>query len=281
MPSGSLKASTARLIKGIFPKLWMERELHFRPNHFEDELWLVPVFCNKHKTAIDVGANMGLYSYLMAKYSKQVIAFEPNTELWPVLRRLMGRNFRLEAAALSDRSAKVIFRVDPTNTGVSTIEGKNQLTCVKDNSVVVSREIEARTLDSFDLPSISMIKIDVEGHEESVVSGARATIDRFRPILIIESEGRHNPGAPHRLAAKFFDLDYLVFYLKGGQPREFGSLRDEDIDPRNLDRGLTYINNFIFIPAEKGSIVKSMQQFCLVKHWKTRQFDYSSSPIGV
>ena len=68
----------ARIAKGIakhFPRLWMERELRFRPNHFERELWLVRFLCDPRKVAIDIGANMGVYSYFMRKFSRQVIGF--------------------------------------------------------------------------------------------------------------------------------------------------------------------------------------------------------------
>jgi hypothetical protein len=43
-----------------------------------------PSFAKKKKIAIDVGANQGQYSYYMAKFSKNVIAFEPNTDLWEI-----------------------------------------------------------------------------------------------------------------------------------------------------------------------------------------------------
>jgi len=35
-----------------------------------------------------------------------------------------------------------------------------------------------------------------------------------RPVLIVESEARHNSGAPRRLAESFLKLDYLVFYIR-------------------------------------------------------------------
>jgi hypothetical protein len=51
---------------------------------------------------------------------------------------------------------------------------------------------------------------------------------------------------------------------------EFSSLRDEDTDPRNLDRGVTYINNFIFIPAEKRSLVERMRKLLSSKESANR-----------
>jgi FkbM family methyltransferase len=264
--SGALKVRLARNLAKWFPRLWMERELHFRPQHFEPELWLVPIFCDKKKIAIDVGANQGQYSYYMAKFSRNVIAFEPNTDLWENLHRLLGRDFHVEAAALSGKSSKATLRVDLSNTGISTIEEKNDLSCAKDKAAIVSRVVETRPLDSFSFSDVSMIKIDVEGHEEAVIEGARDTIQRNRPVLIIESEDRHNFGAPRRLAETFSKLEYRVYYLKARRLLEYSTLREEDTDPSGLIRGgSSYINNFIFIPVEQGAKTARAQALLSVR----------------
>ena len=155
-----------------------------------------------------------------------------------------------------------IMRIDDTNTGVATIEEKNDLSCVKDRSFVVKKVVEVRTLDSFEFSDVSMIKIDVEGHEEAVVAGAAETIRRCRPSLIIESEDRHNPGAQRRLVGSISRLDYIVLFLKGRKLLDFGELRDEDVDPENMRRGdREYINNFLFIPAENSHKIERMRDF--------------------
>jgi FkbM family methyltransferase len=260
MLSSEVKVAIGRRIVTWFPRLWMERELRFRPHHFERELWLLPIFCDKGSTAIDVGANEGTYSYYMKKFSGKVIAFEPNTDLWRHLRRLLGPDVDLEAAALSGKSSRATLRVNPMNTGVSTIEEMNDLSFEKDKQAIVSREVETRTLDSYNLTGISVVKIDVEGHEEAVIEGARETIQRNRPVFIIESEDRHNFGAPCRLAQTFGKLEYTVFYIKDGHLSEFDTLRKEDTDPKNLSAdGSSYINNFIFIPAEQGAKIEHAQ----------------------
>jgi FkbM family methyltransferase len=261
MASNALKAAVAAQISTHFPRLWLERELRFRPHHFESEFWLVPIFCCKENAAIDIGANMGTYSYFMAKYSKRVIAFEPNKDLWTHLRRVLGTQVQIEAAALSRCSATATLRIDDHNTGVATIEDKNDLSCLADRSAVASRTVETRTLDSFEFSNVSMIKIDVEGHEEAVIEGAQETIKRNRPALIIESENRHNPGAPRRLANTLSGLGYLGFYLKDRYLMEFNSLRDKDIDPNNLSGGSPYINNFIFIADEQDTKIDRVRAF--------------------
>jgi FkbM family methyltransferase len=256
MSSRALKTIISQQIEKSLPKLWMERELRFRPNHFEEEFWLVPLLCDQQKTSIDIGANMGHYSYYMEKFSRNVIAFEPNRDLWNDLRRLLGRKVHLESAALSRTSSKAVMRIDHHNTGVSTIEEKNDLSCVTDKSAVITREIETRTLDSFNFSNIAMIKIDVEGHEEAVVEGAHDTLRRNQPALIIESEDRHNQGAPRRIAESLAALGYLGFYLKNRRLCDFATLNPEDTDPRNLGSGLPYINNFIFISAAQPATIK-------------------------
>jgi FkbM family methyltransferase len=168
---------------------------------------------------------------------------------WKRLRRLLGTRVRLESAALSNNSGRVSLRLDESNNGLATIEERNNLTVISDKSSVISRPVTTRTLDSFHFSNISLIKIDVEGHEESVIEGARKTIELNQPAFIIESEDRHNPGAPRRLVATMSRFGYRAFYLQGDKLRDIATLGDKDIDPKNLQDGLRpYVNNFIFLP---------------------------------
>jgi len=55
------------------------------------------------------------------------------------------------------------------------------------HSFVVYDKIDVTTLDSYKLKNISMIKIDVEGHEEEVLKGAVDTIKKNHPIIFVEN----------------------------------------------------------------------------------------------
>jgi FlaA1/EpsC-like NDP-sugar epimerase len=46
--------------------------------------------------------------------------------------------------------------------------------------------LEKRTIDSFDLNNVSLIKIDVEGMELKVLSGAVDTLQRCQPVVLFE-----------------------------------------------------------------------------------------------
>ena len=59
--------------------------------------------------------------------------------------------------------------------------------------------IRMMTIDSLNLSRLDMIKIDVERMELEVLEGAKATLERFRPIIIVEQlkaiEGGDHGGA--------------------------------------------------------------------------------------
>jgi FkbM family methyltransferase len=254
-PTG-LKHTIARYLSLHYPVAWTHFNRAFRKHHFEPEYWLIPLFCRPDKIAVDVGANMGIFAFAMQRYSREVIAFEPNTDLWPFLRRFLGAKTQLEDAALSSDTGQAEFRVVADNTGVATIEAKNPLSMIDEPSRIAIRSVPTRTLDSFTLSDVSFIKIDVEGHEEAVLAGAVQTIAANRPVVLIESEDRHNTGAPKRVADWFSALDYKGFFIKAGRLMPVAVLMPADTEPAGLAGG-TYINNFIFIPREDGGLIAS------------------------
>ena len=228
-------------------------------SHFEKELFLIPILCNKRQIAIDIGANQGVYTYYMAKHARKVISFEPNQRLRPALDRVAGRNVVVQTEALSDARRTVKMRLDPTNNGLSTIEPRNDFHAANQDAVHILDDVETDTLDSFQLSGISVIKIDVEGHEEAVLHGARDTIDRNKPVLIVETENQHNRGAPDRVTRFLTELGYRGFFIKDRRLNEMSKLRISDIQVENRALGIPYINNFIFVPEQNQAIIESLR----------------------
>jgi FkbM family methyltransferase len=259
-----MRANTVQAIKYYFPTLWIEMGLRWRKRHFEPELFLVPLLCNKNQTAIDVGANQGVYTYYMAKFAKEVVAFEPNVDLIAVLKKVANGNVQLQSAALSNVHGDSVMRIDPKYHGLSTIEQRNSFDVANPAVSTVQRHVSTRTLDSFEFADISLIKIDVEGHEEAVIQGARDTINRSRPVLIVESEDQHNSGAPRRISGMLAELGYRGFFVRDRGLHDFGELQPSETDPRNYHKKIRYVNNFIFVPAvdeDKISQLKRAARF--------------------
>jgi FkbM family methyltransferase len=145
----------------------------------------------KRKSAIDIGANRGDYSIALARHFDRVTAFEPDPATFSVLenniRSVRATEVTPINAAVSDRDGQVTFYRDlrPEWGGVA-------------GSVYVLHPLEGQTeeirvpcltLDSYCTPrdlSPDFIKIDVEGHEPAVISGAWQTISRHRPLLVFE-----------------------------------------------------------------------------------------------
>jgi len=254
-----LKHTIARYMSLQYPVAWTHYNRAFRKHHFEPEYWLIPLFCRREKIAIDVGANMGIYAFAMAKCARQVIAFEPNIDLWPFLRRFLDDSVRLEDAALSSAPGQAEFRIAADNTGVATIEARNPLLMIDRPETIATRSVATRTLDSFALSDVSFIKIDVEGHEEAVLAGAVRTIAENRPVVLVEAEDRHNPGAPKRVADWFAALDYEGFFIKARRLMPVAELVPADTDPAGLAGG-NYVNDFLYVPSEDRELIKRVRQ---------------------
>lgn len=123
---------------------------------------------------VDVGANVGAYSVRAASSGMKVYSFEPNPENAKVLRR---------NAEINHLSVDLFECALGSKEGEARLSPNGALSRVSlDGSVV----IPVRTLDSFDLPRVDLLKVDVEGHEFEVLKGAEKTIARFHPDIIIE-----------------------------------------------------------------------------------------------
>ena len=140
-------------------------------------------------TFIDIGANTGQHSLMMARYAKDVHAFEPWEPVLKRFRRMVDgngiKNIAIHAYGLGDEnSKKPFFQPAETNLGTgSFVEGFQP-----QNSLEGELEIEKGD-DAFakeNISSVSVIKMDIEGYEKPALRGLRQTLMKHRPILVFE-----------------------------------------------------------------------------------------------
>ena len=139
---------------------------------------------------LDIGANVGIYALPWAAISTGVTVhcFEPNPAVRARLARnvalnRLGSRVRLHPEALSDRA------------GTATLYGSDDMSSLN-QGVYSGRqaapvEVPLARLDDVlveEGPPISLMKIDVQGHELEVLRGAETLISRHRPALILEHE---------------------------------------------------------------------------------------------
>lgn len=130
---------------------------------------------------LDIGANIGFMSMALKHAGLDVIAFEPQPELFKLLcENAVGVDCR--NIALSSFSGKALMpRIRygaKGNYGGLGIGGRSELGTIS---------VDCEPLDSFEL-DVGFMKIDVEGHELQVLQGARETISRCSPVLYIEDD---------------------------------------------------------------------------------------------
>ena len=133
--------------------------------------------CALRRTALDVGAHVGFWSYYLALAFEQVHAFEPN-ELFAQCfeRNVRAKTAKLHRVALGEAERRIALQVDPENTGATHVRP------------AAVGEIPMRRLDDFAFDTVDFVKIDVEGFERQVLEGARETLRRCRPVVIVEQK---------------------------------------------------------------------------------------------
>ena len=225
----------------------------------EPELALLPALCSREGLSVDIGANIGLYSFHLLNLSGSVIAFEPLPPMANVLRkayRRSGARYRLEQFALSDREADVQIRMPRHNFGYSTMEPANVLEGKVDTSDIVTFDIHTRCLDTYKMDNIAFIKIDVEGHEESVLLGAKETLVRCRPSVLVEVEDCHKPGAVASIHEFMTGLGYGAYFLKDHSLRPFAEFNLATQQDRK--RPENYIRNFLYLTEDAKQRVEDL-----------------------
>lgn len=143
----------------------------------EPELRLLSTLCDPKKIAVDVGANIGTYTYFLQKHARAVWAYEPNPKLARRLTKLYP-TVCVRAVAVSGRSSVLTLRI-PGN--------RHELASVSPDAEGEAVDVSAVQLDDEALTNIGFIKIDVERHELAVLRGAMQTIQRWRPNILTEA----------------------------------------------------------------------------------------------
>jgi FkbM family methyltransferase len=145
--------------------------------------------CKKGTIAIDIGANIGAHTISMldgVSPGGYVIAFEPQIEIATGLINTLNEingNFTVSRMLVSNKNSTSKFMSN--GTGMSRIPLENG----HYNKNWSESIVETTTLDSFlegNNEKVSLIKIDVEGHEFEVLEGAQETINKNKPIIYIE-----------------------------------------------------------------------------------------------
>jgi len=177
---------------------------------------------------VDVGANIGEITLLSSNCvgsHGMVYSFEPVTEIVNTLRynvynngisnvQIMAKGLYHSEGSFDIFQDDSIFHDGSIHSGLNTLFQTN-------NRKTICERIEVTTLDIFvrneNIKKVDLVKIDVEGSELAVLKGARLTLEKFSPYLIVEIQNEM------ALAAGYQASDILEFLEKLGY--KFFSIR--------------------------------------------------------
>lgn len=138
-------------------------------------------YLSGHKHVVQAGGCLGLYPRLFSETFEHVTTFEPD----PLNFHCLVNNCQLDRiakfqAALSDKQGTIyIERLHEYNPGMNRVVEHPNQQCVAVPSLM---------LDYFDFEYLDLIQLDMENHEKYALYGAIFTINKHKPVIIVEND---------------------------------------------------------------------------------------------
>ena len=194
------------------PALFYRRRIAEEIRAGEPELAILAELLPRGGTAIDVGANQGLFAFALAGIADRVVAFEPNPDYAYFARWMLRGHAEVHQLALSDEAGHATFYVPISERGMDLHFAGSLKQTHAQFPKIKSYDVEVRRLDDFSFTNVRFIKADVEGSEREVLDGARTTIARDRPVILLELlSGTHeNPGVCTKEICESFGYDAFI-----------------------------------------------------------------------
>lgn len=138
--------------------------------------------CKNHRVAIDVGANVGLWSRVMTLDFKAVHSFEPV----PLYRKCLELNAPMAniypyGLGAAPATVNMACRTEGSYGDTAPASGR-------EGEFIVATNVSIITMDSLGISDVDFIKIDCEGFELFVIQGAEQTIRTCKPVIIVEQK---------------------------------------------------------------------------------------------
>jgi FkbM family methyltransferase len=145
-----------------------------------DQLLEALKFVKKFDLAIDAGANYGIMTYHLNSKFSSVRSFEIEPKVRDCLKQNVLNfnlnNVTVHDCGLGDKEFSVSLKYLKDSFG----------TRVDPDNVI--GDVPIKSIDSFNLPACDFIKIDCEGYEPYIINGAQETINKFRPVILMEDK---------------------------------------------------------------------------------------------
>ncbi|WP_353932689.1 FkbM family methyltransferase [Okeanomitos corallinicola TIOX110] len=187
---------------------WFEKEMEFWRSYIQPGM-----------TIIDVGANVGVYTFsaaLKVGNTGRVLAVEPFSGCVRCLQETSRINelpwVKVCVGAASDKNSTVKLLLHAANE-------LNEV--VSDDTIDIAagtfEEVPSFTLDSLveqeNIQQVDFLKMDAEGHEMAVLAGSKQLINQFKPVILYENIAG-SQGSNIEVAKYLESIGYQLFYYQ-------------------------------------------------------------------
>ena len=189
---------------------WVGKALEYYGEYCEGEVELFRRILRVTDVVWEIGANMGAQSVPLARLVSRgaFVGFEPQVEIFKILAANLCLNdlprARCLNLALGPKSGTIelppVNYLQPANFGAVSLTGQGG-----SGILVEQRRIDDLTY----LPPPGLLKIDVEGMEESILRGGVETLRAHRPILYVEND---QIDKSESLIEFLWGLDYDLYW---------------------------------------------------------------------
>jgi FkbM family methyltransferase len=194
---------------------------------------------------IDIGANYGTHSLLFIVQGIETITFEPNSSCHDYFYsacKLNGVEPYLEPIALGNSNEHIELSYPEHDTWLGTTRAST-LKNLSETHQLTTVKVEQKQLDDFITNILSrntLIKIDTEGNELSVLKGAERILNEARPKVIFES---FHDSERIELYNYLSELGYNIHCLPWAPDKNTKSLEEREFVE-------SMSNNFIAVPLQ-------------------------------
>lgn len=230
----------------IFRYLYFHHDLSSAP-----ELLLSRRLLTRQESVVDVGAHIGYFALVAAKYGGRVTAFEPSRQTFEYMQRNLQLNPTLAGKitchkiGLSDQAGELPFYRSESQPDTASLHPL-------DSTDTVVESVQVDTLDhALRGQPVDYLKIDVEGNELAVLCGAEETIKNDQPYILCElvEQNQRNFGHSCRDLVQFFDEHgYTGLHVRHAGSNK-AAVTLTALDLAALDSAEA--ENVLFVPAAK------------------------------
>jgi len=138
--------------------------------------------------AIDGGANVGLWSAVMANEFEKVISFEPCKSTFEIFIQTTKPfpNITGHNKALGDKEQLMDVVTTKKKHDRTFSYYMRQPDKINEQEVIIDPGIQMTTIDSLGIEGLGLLKLDLEGYEYLALEGAKETLKNNHPVIIIE-----------------------------------------------------------------------------------------------